>query len=142
MVTIIDGRNLIHGRLASVVAEKIMDGEEVVVLNAEAIVITGVKENVFADFKAKVDRGDTTKRKGPFYPRRADLLFKRSVRGMIPWTTTSGRNAFRRLHAYVGTPKQFAEGFDITVEEQAMKKITGKYTTLGAVAKFLGSKVW
>ena len=53
MVTIIDGRNLIHGRLASVVAEKIMDGEEIVVLNAEAIVITGVKENVFADFKAK-----------------------------------------------------------------------------------------
>ena len=77
MVTVIDGRNLIHGRLASVVAERIMDGEEIVVLNAEAIVITGVKENVFADFKAKVDRGDTTKRKGPFYPRRADLLFKR-----------------------------------------------------------------
>ena len=77
MVTVIDGRNLIHGRLASVVAERIMDGEEIVVLNAEAIVITGVKEQVFADFKAKVDRGDTTKRKGPFYPRRADLLFKR-----------------------------------------------------------------
>ena len=80
MVTVIDGRNLIHGRLASVVAERIMDGEEIVVLNAEAIVITGVKEQVFADFKAKVDRGDTTKRKGPFYPRRADLLFKRCVR--------------------------------------------------------------
>ena len=142
MVTVIDGRNLIHGRLASVVAEMIMGGEEVVVVNAEAIVITGVRENTFRDFKAKVDRGDTTKRKGPFYPRRADLLFKRSVRGMIPWTTTSGRNAFRRLHAYVGTPKQFTEGFDITVEEQAMKKITGKYTTLGAVAKFLGSKIW
>jgi len=142
MVTVIDGRNLIHGRLASVVAEMIMGGEEVVVVNAEAIVITGVRENTFRDFKAKVDRGDTTKRKGPFYPRRADLLFKRSVRGMIPWTTTSGRNAFRRLHAYVGTPKQFTEGFDITVEEQAMKKITGKYTTLGAVAKFLGSRIW
>ena len=58
MVTVIDGRNLIHGRLASVVAERIMDGEEIVVLNAEAIVITGVKENVFADFKAKVDQGE------------------------------------------------------------------------------------
>ena len=96
------------------VAERIMDGEEIVVLNAEAIVITGVKEQVFADFKAKVDRGDTTKRKGPFYPRRADLLFKRCVRGMIPWTTRP---------------------------EQACRKITGKYTTLGAVSKFLGSNV-
>ena len=60
MVTVIDGRNLIHGRLASVVAEKIMDGEEVVVLNAEAIIITGTRDKVFAAYKAKVDRGDTT----------------------------------------------------------------------------------
>ncbi|MDD7423813.1 MAG: 50S ribosomal protein L13 [Candidatus Methanomethylophilaceae archaeon] len=142
MVTVIDGKNAVLGRLGSLVAEKIMNGEDVVVLNCESIVITGEKETVFADYKARFDRGECKSRKGPFYPRRADLLFKRSVRGMIPWTTTSGRNAFRRLHAYVGTPKQFAEGFDITVEEQAMKKITGKYTTLGAVAKFLGSKVW
>ena len=142
MVTVIDGKNAILGRLGSTVAEKIMAGEEVVVLNCESIVITGEKEMVFADYKARFDRGECKSRKGPFYPRRADLLFKRSVRGMIPWTTTSGRNAFRRLHAYVGTPKQFAEGFEITVEEQAMKKITGKYTTLGAVAKFLGSKIW
>ena len=142
MVTVIDGKNAILGRLGSVVAEKIMAGEDVVVLNCESIVITGEKEMVFADYKARFDRGECKSRKGPFYPRRADLLFKRSVRGMIPWTTTSGRNAFRRLHAYVGTPKQFTEGFDITVEEQAMKKITGKYTTLGAVAKFLGSKIW
>ena len=142
MVTVIDGKNAILGRLGSVVAEKIMAGEDVVVLNCESIVITGEKEMVFADYKARFDRGECKSRKGPFYPRRADLLFKRSVRGMIPWTTTSGRNAFRRLHAYVGTPKQFAEGFEVTVEEQAMKKITGKYTTLGAVAKFLGSRIW
>jgi large subunit ribosomal protein L13 len=142
MVTVIDGKNAILGRLGSVVAEKIMAGEDVVVLNCESIVITGEKEMVFADYKARFDRGECKSRKGPFYPRRADLLFKRSVRGMIPWTTTSGRNAFRRLHAYVGTPKQFTEGFEVTVEEQAMKKITGKYTTLGAVAKFLGSKIW
>ena len=140
MVTVIDGRNLIHGRLAAIVAKRIMNGEEIVVVNAEAIVITGKKENTFADFKAKVDRGDTTKRKGPFYPRRADLLFKRCVRGMIPWTTTSGRDAYRRLHVFVGTPKQFQ---DVETErpEGAVKKIGGYYTTLGAVSKYLGSKV-
>ena len=140
MVTVIDGRNLIHGRLASFVASKIMEGEEVIVLNAEAIIITGPRENTFKDFKAKVDRGDTTKRKGPFYPRRADLLFKRCVRGMIPWTTTSGREAYRRLHVYVGTPKQF-EDVEKERPEVAVRKITGKYTTLGAVSKFLGSNV-
>jgi large subunit ribosomal protein L13 len=140
MVKVIDAKGLIHGRLASNVAEMIMDGDEVVVLNAEAIVITGKKEVIFAEFKAKVDRGDTTKRKGPFYPRRADLLFKRCVRGMIPWTTTSGRDAYRRLHVYVGTPKQF-ESCEKLRPEEAVREITGKYTTLGAVSKFLGSNV-
>lgn len=141
MVTIIDGKNAILGRLASAVAEKIMGGEEVIVLNSESIVITGQKETVFADYKAKYDRGECKSRKGPFYPRRADLLFKRAVRGMIPWMSTSGREAYRRLHVFVGVPKQFADS-EIVVEEQAMKKITGKYTTLGAIAKYLGSKVW
>ena len=140
MVTIIDGRNAVLGRLGSVVAQRIMDGEEIVVINAEGIVVTGERDMVFADYKARVDRGDTTKRKGPFYPRRADLLFKRSVRGMIPWTSTSGREAYRRLHVYVGTPKQFADAETVKIED-AMKKISGKYTTLGAISKFLGSNV-
>ena len=140
MVTIIDGRNAVLGRLGSVVAQRIMDGEEIVVVNAESIVVTGERDMVFADYKARVDRGDTTKRKGPFYPRRADLLFKRSVRGMIPWTSTSGREAYRRLHVYVGTPKQFADAETVKIED-AMKKINGKYTTLGAISKFLGSNV-
>ena len=140
MVTIIDGRNAVLGRLGSVVAQRIMDGEEIVVVNAESIVVTGERDMVFADYKARVDRGDTTKRKGPFYPRRADLLFKRSVRGMIPWTSTSGREAYRRLHVFVGTPKQFADAETEKVED-ALKKISGKYTTLGAISKFLGSNV-
>ena len=140
MVTIIDGRNAVLGRLGSVVAQRIMDGEEIVVINAEGIVVTGERDMIFADYKARVDRGDTTKRKGPFYPRRADLLFKRSVRGMSPWTSTSGREAYRRLHVYVGIPKQFADAETEKVED-AMKKISGKYTTLGAISKFLGSNV-
>ena len=140
MVTVIDGKGLIYGRLASDVACRILNGEEVVVLNAEQIIVSGERSEVFADFKHKVDVGEVTKRKGPFYPRRADLLFKRSVRGMIPWTSTSGREAYRRLHVFVGTPKQFADAETVKIED-AMKKISGKYTTLGAISKFLGSNV-
>ena len=140
MVTIIDGKNAVLGRLASIVAERIMDGEEIVVVNSESIVITGERDTVFADYKAKFDRGECKSRKGPFYPRRADLLFKRAVRGMIPWMSTSGRDAYRRLHVFVGTPKQF-EDAEKERPAEACRKITGKYTTLGAVAKFLGSTV-
>lgn len=140
MVTVIDAKNLIYGRLASNVAEMILNGEEVVVLNAEQIVITGERSQVLKSFKAKVDRGDISKRKGPFYPRRADLLFKRCVRGMIPWNTTTGREAFRRLHVFVGAPKQFDESQKVRPEE-ACRPIGSKYVTLGEVSGFLGSKV-
>jgi len=140
MVTVIDGRSLIYGRLASNVAEMIMNGQEVVVLNAEQIIITGERSEIFKDFKNKVDRGDISKRKGPFYPRRADLLFKRCVRGMIPWNSSSGRDAFRRLHAFVGAPKQFDDSEKVRPEE-ADRDITCKYVTLGEVSEFLGSNV-
>ena len=90
MVTVIDGKGLIYGRLASYVADQILAGEEVVVLNAEQIIITGDPAEIFKDFKHKVEIGEAaSRRKGPFYPRRADLLFKRCVRGMIPWMTTT-----------------------------------------------------
>ncbi|MDR0791287.1 MAG: 50S ribosomal protein L13 [Methanomassiliicoccaceae archaeon] len=138
MVTVIDAKGHVMGRLASNIAERILNGEEIVILNAESVVITGAKEMVFAEFKAKVDRGQI--RKGPYYPRRADLLLKRTIRGMIPWTTTSGREAYRRVHVFVGSPEQFNDVEKQTVDE-AMRLRTGKYTTLGAVAKFLGSNV-
>ena len=138
MVTVIDAKGHIFGRLASNVAERILDGEEIVILNAEAIIITGPKEVVFAEFKAKVDRGQI--RKGPYYPRRADLLLKRTIRGMIPWTTTTGREAYRRVHVFVGSPEQFKDVEKQKIEN-AMRLNTGKYTTLGAVSKYLGSNV-
>jgi large subunit ribosomal protein L13 len=138
MVTVIDAKGHIFGRLAGIVAKRILKDEEIVILNAEAIIITGAKEMVFAQFKEKVDRGQI--RKGPYYPRRADLLFKRTVRGMIPWTTTTGREAYRRIHVFVGCPEQFNDVEKQTIE-QAMRLKTGKFTTLGAVAKFLGSNV-
>ena len=54
--------------------------------------------------------------------------------------STSGREAYRRLHVFVGTPKQFQD-CEKEKPAEACRKITGKYTTLGAVSKFLGSNV-
>jgi len=138
MATIIDGKDHILGRLSSVVAEKIMDGEEVVVLNARDIIVTGEKYRTFADYKNIDDLGKI--RKGPYPPRRADLLMKRTVRGMIPFKKPKGREAYKRLKVYVGVPKEF-EGVRPERIEDAMSLNTSRYTTLGEVAKFLGSNV-
>jgi len=138
MSVVIDGRDHILGRLSSVVATKIMAGEDVIVLNARDVLVTGYKYRTFADYKQIDDLGKT--RKGPYTPRRADLLMKRTVRGMIPFKKPKGREAYRRLKVYVGVPKEM-EGIKPERIEDAMTLNTSRYTTLGEVAKFLGSNV-
>ncbi|HXZ23106.1 MAG TPA: 50S ribosomal protein L13 [Methanomassiliicoccales archaeon] len=139
MVTVIDASDNILGRLCTTVAKKILTGEQVVVVNAEKAIITGSKEQVFAGFKQKKDRGKVIH--GPFYPRRADLIFKRTVRGMLPWDRTKGRDAYRLLKVYVGVPKEF-ESTEITKYKGATERLSReRYVTLSEISQFLGSKV-
>jgi len=116
----------------------LLKGEEVVIVNAEKTLITGGKASTLMDYKQKKDRGKI--RKGPFYPRRADLILKRTVRGMIPYDKTRGREAYRHLKVFVGVPSEF-ESEKMETIEKAMQVNTSKYVTLGDVSGFLGSNV-
>jgi len=138
MVAIIDAENHIAGRLATVIAKRIMKGEEIVIVNAEKIIITGERDHVLAAYKQKKDLGNV--KSGPFFPRRADLIMKRTVRGMIPWKTTSGRMAYRRLKVFVGVPKEFVDSPKEKVDV-AIKAGLTQYVTLSQIAEFLGSRV-
>ena len=138
MVTIIDADGNVIGRLCTSVAKKILGGEEVVIVNAEKAIVTGSKEAVFAMYKQKKDRGKVIH--GPFYPRRADLILKRTVRGMLPWDHTKGRDAYRRLKVYVGVPKEFnsAEKLKLMGSTKLSRE---RYVMLSEVSTYLGSKV-
>jgi len=139
---IINAEGLILGRLASKVAKMLLEGEEVIIVNAEKAVITGNREDIFAKYKQRTElRTRTNPRRGPFYPRRSDEIVRRTVRGMLPWKTDRGRKAFRRLKVYVGIPKEF-EGKELeTISEAHMSRLaTPKYVTIDEVAKFLGGK--
>ncbi|MBP1911914.1 50S ribosomal protein L13 [Thermococcus stetteri] len=139
---IINAEGLILGRLASKVAKMLLEGEEVVIVNAEKAVITGNREDIFAKYKQRTElRTRTNPRRGPFYPKRSDEIVRRTVRGMLPWKTDRGRKAFKRLKVYVGIPKEF-EGKELeTISEAHMSRLaTPKYVTVGEVAKFLGGK--
>ena len=138
MVTVIDADGNVIGRLCTSVAKKILSGEEVVIVNAEKAIVTGSKKAVFAEYKAKKDRGKVIH--GPFYPRRADLILKRTVRGMLPWDHTAGRDAYRRLMVYVGVPKEFEAAEKINLMA-ATKLSRDRYVTLSEVSEFLGSRV-
>ncbi len=131
-----DAEDKILGRLASQVANEILDGEEVRVVNAEKVFITGDKENILEDYRTKRARGKQMN--GPNFPRRPERIFKRSVRGMIPHQKPRGRKAFKRLRAYIGTPSELE---DEDIIDPDVKDSTGKIgLTLGEISKHLGAK--
>ncbi len=137
-MVVIDADRHVLGRLSSNVAQMIMSGEEVTVVNAEKALITGGKAPILTDYKQKKERGKI--RKGPFYPRRADLILKRTIRGMIPYDTSRGREAYRRLKVFVGVPSEFESEEKKSISSAAQVN-TSKYVTLREVSSFLGSKV-
>ena len=138
---IIDGEGLIMGRLASTVSKMLLNGEKVVILNAEKILISGTKEWAYARYKQRVDRASISnpRKMGPKYPKRPDDIFRRTVRGMIPYRKTSGREAFKGLKVFVGIPQEF-EGAEIFKLEEAKPKNIIKSIELGTISKLLGAK--
>ncbi len=140
---IINAEGLILGRLASKVAKTLLEGEEVVIVNADKAIITGNKDDIFAKYKQRTElRTRSNPRKGPFYPKRSDEIVRRTIRGMLPWKTVRGRSAYRRLKVYAGIPKEFqGRDFETIIEADASRLATPKYVTVGEVARFLGGKL-
>jgi len=134
MVKIIDAEGAILGRMCTNVAKRLLDGEEIAIVNAEKAIITGKKSAIKERYKKKRDVG--TYRKGPFFPRMPDRLVKRSVRGMIPYQTPHGRAAFRNLKCYIGVPKEF-DGQQFERIDDAEKQPV-EFITVHELSKMLG----
>ena len=141
MVTVINGDGLLLGRLASLVAQRGLAGEEIAIVNAEKAIISGSRARVLANYRHKVERGASGNRWGPFVPRRPDHLMKRTIRGMLPYKRPRGVEAMKRIKCYVGVPVGFV-GREMEVLEAAhMDRLNNPaYISLGAVCTYLGAK--
>jgi large subunit ribosomal protein L13 len=138
-MVLINAQGLIVGRLSSIVAKKLLEGDEITIINAEKAVITGSKASTFMEYKQTVDRG--TKEKGPYFPKRPDTILTRTIRGMLPYKTQRGKDATSRLKVYVGTPTEFAGQPSVTLEKASSDRLSSfKYIELGELSKKLGAK--
>ena len=135
---IIDAEGLILGRLASHVAQRLLDGEEIIIVNAEKAVITGGKDDIIAHFRHRRDVGSG--RKGPLYPRTPHMMLKRSIRGMLPYKKPRGRTAYKRLKVHISVPRELEKKKFETIEG-ATELSTQRYMTLGEVSQVLGYEV-
>lgn len=138
MVTVIDADRLIMGRLSSLVAKRLLNGEEIVILNAEKCLITGSPKQIYSRYFDARARGKI--RKGPHFPRMPDRIIKRTVRGMLPYQQPRGREALKRLRVYIGVPREFRDVKAIKPEQAATLNTT-KYIPLSEVSMRLGAKL-
>lgn len=138
---VVDGENMIMGRLASVIAKKLLEGNRVVVVNAEKIVISGSKRRIVGEYKRMLEIGTLRNpRRGPKHFRRPDKLFKDAVGGMLPKDSYRGRKALKRLKVYIGFPDEFNRHKTVAIPEADVRRLGRKYVLLGEVAREIGWK--
>ena len=132
---VVDASDCILGRVASQVAERSLDGERVAVVNAEQAVVTGREEQIKEKYQDRREHGSD---RGPYYPKRPDRIFKRSIRGMLPYKRQRGREAFENVRVYVGNPYDEAERLDDT----SLDRLSNiKFVSLGDISESLGANV-
>ncbi|MEM2617995.1 MAG: 50S ribosomal protein L13 [Candidatus Hadarchaeales archaeon] len=136
-----DGSGQILGRLASLVAKRLLQGERVVVINAEKIVISGRRSRILREYNEWFRvRGRTNPRKGPKHFRRPDDLVRQVIGGMLPMKKTKGREAFRRLRVYVGIPPEFSGVQAVSFPEASSDRLRGSRMSVGELSRYLGAK--
>jgi len=138
-MTIIDAEGLIMGRLASIVAKRLLDGEEIEITNAEKAVISGSKYTTMREYDETLRRGKPEF--GPYFPKRPERILKRTVRGMLPYKRARGRAAMANLKVHVGVPAELESKESVKLAEASMDRLSSnKYLKLGDLSKKLGAK--
>ena len=105
---VIDARSHLMGRLATVVAKAVLQGQKVVVVRCENINISGSfyrNKLKYLEFLKK--RCNIQPSRGAFHFRAPSKIFARVVRGMVPHKTKRGKESLERLKCFEGVPAPY-----------------------------------
>ena len=136
---IINAQDTILGRLATYAAKQALLGEKVIVINCEKIIITGSKKDIVNEFLQKIQRGNPFK--GPYYPRRSDMIVRRTIRGMLPRKKPRGRLAYKNVVCYLGIPESLKNEKFVNLDNANINKLkTLKYLQLREISRIVGGR--
>mmetsp|Transcript_450 Transcript_450/g.922 ORF Transcript_450/g.922 Transcript_450/m.922 type:complete len:202 (-) Transcript_450:190-795(-) len=141
---VIDGRDHLLGRLASVVAKELLAGQKVVIVRCDEMVVSGslVRNRVkYAQFRNKAM--NTNPRKGPFHYKSPAMMVWRTIRGMVHQKTARGQAAIGRLSTFDGIPAPYDKQKRVVVPAalRIMRLKPGRqYTVIGVLADSVGWK--
>jgi len=136
--TVIDASGLILGRMASILAKRLLSGEPIVIVNAEKAALSGKRLSRVKEARAFLDIGHPGK--GPFHPRRPDQIVRRTVRGMLPHRQPKGETALKRLRVFLGVPDELKNATFQTLPEAHVDRLKCPYITVGEFAREIGYK--
>ena len=141
---VVDCRDHHLGRLASIIAKELLNGQKVVCVRTEGIVITGslVKNRLkYLQFLRK--RHCTNPTKGPYHYRAPGRFLWRVIRGMLPHKTDRGAAALNRLKVFEGVPPPYDKMKRMVVPGaiRALRLRSDRsYTVLGRLCTLVGWK--
>jgi len=134
--TIIDATNSIVGRLGTVIAKRALLGETIRIVNAEKAIVSGNKNYLVEEFHHRIKKGVPSK--GPFFPRREDMMLRRMLRGMLPRKQERGIAAFKRIKCYIGVPPEFqGKPLEKIKEADGSRLVLAKHLTLQQISSRL-----
>lgn len=139
-MTIIDANGLILGRLSSIVATRLLNGEKIDIINSEKLIISGKQATIFNEYKECVERGSTEH--GPYFPKRPEMILKRTIRSMLPYKRKRGRIALSNLRVYLGIPYSLKDKNTETIQDASKTRLSKKkFVELKEISIRLGSKL-
>ncbi|KAK1315938.1 60S ribosomal protein L13a-2 [Acorus calamus] len=139
---VVDARHHMLGRLASIVAKELLNGQKVVVVRCEELCLSGglVRQKMkYLRFLRK--RMNTKPSHGPIHFRAPAKILWRTIRGMIPHKTKRGAAALARLKAYEGVPPPYDKMKRMVIPDalKVLRLQAGhKYCLLGRLSKEVG----
>ena len=136
--TTIDAKGLVLGRMASMVAKRLLNGERINIVNAEEAVISGKRLSILKESKEFLQVGHF--RKGPLHFRRPDRIVKKVVRGMLPRKKPRGAKALGRLKVYIGVPGELRDKESETISQVDARNLRGPYIRVSELARNIGWK--
>ncbi|KAK6498495.1 60S ribosomal protein L16B [Arthrobotrys musiformis] len=143
-VVVIDGKGHLLGRLASIVAKQLLNGQKIVVVRCEDLNISGEFFRAKLKYHAYLRKATRfNKTHGPFHFRAPSRIFYKAVRGMMPHKTARGTAAMERLKVFEGVPPPYDKKKRMVVP-QALRVLRlrpgRKYCSVGRLSKEVGWK--
>ncbi|KAJ3339212.1 60S ribosomal protein L13A [Gonapodya sp. JEL0774] len=141
---VVDAKGHLLGRLASIVAKQLLNGQSIVLVRCEDINMSGsffrnkLKYLSFLN-KQAVSKGE----RGPFHLRSPSKIFWRTVRGMVPHKTARGAAALDRLKVFEGVPPPYDKVHRMVIPAalRVLRLKPGrKYTVLKRLSTEMGWK--